>query len=384
MINKPSDAPDYFHAVTKPKFTALICIEYQKEFCCEDGALYLKEEIERTGVLKHAKILIDRARELGCMIIKVPMNYNPAFEAHAEAFGIIYAVKGAKAFAEGMPGSEWHPDFTINEDEEVCVGKFGLDSFAGTNLNEILQRNNIRTVIPNGFLTNVCVESTTRTAYEYGYKVIVPNDCCCANDQAQHEAAINFTLPYFAWVQPSSEILANLEYSMRFDDDEDEGSFIRSHIMHKKYGAIYSAQTDIFATQIADYIPFLASTMMEMSERKGDISIVLDYALLGLSAAAMLFQAFIIYIAYVRENKHYNFNSTEFIFQNPDQLKYVGITLSYFQAVLDFLCMPVIFIKLYNDTDVNHDEIIMEIAGLIACAISIVTIFSVDYDSRMN
>jgi len=369
--------------VTKPKFTALIYIEYQKEFCSEDGALYLKDEIERTGVMKNEKILINKARELGCMIVKVPMNYNPAFEAHAEAFGIIYAVKGAKAFAKGTPGIEWHPDFTINEDEEVCIGKFGLDSFAGTNLNEILQRNNIRTVIVNGFLTNVCVESTTRTAYEYGYKVIVPNDCCCAKTKEQHEAAIDGTLPYFAWVQPSQEILDNLEYSKRFDDDEDEGSFIRSHIMHKKYGAIYSAQTDIFATQIADYIPFLASTLIETAERK-DISIVLDYTLLGLSAAAMFFQMLIIYISYVREDKHYDFNSTECLFQTPDELKYVGISLSYFQAALDFLCMPVIFIKLYNDTDVNHDEIIMEVAGLIACAISIVTIFFVDYNSRMN
>jgi len=47
-----------------------------------------------------------------------------------------------------------------------------------TNLDELLLSKDIDNVILTGFLTNCCVESTMRTAYEKGYNVFTVPDCC--------------------------------------------------------------------------------------------------------------------------------------------------------------------------------------------------------------
>lgn len=51
----------------------------------------------------------------------------------------------------------------------LVTGKKGLDGFPGTDLEELLVKNGIKTVALGGFLTNCCVESTMRTAYEKGF-----------------------------------------------------------------------------------------------------------------------------------------------------------------------------------------------------------------------
>ena len=62
----------------------------------------------------------------------------------------------------------------------MIEGKRGLDTFASTNLDFILRSKGIDTIVLGGFLTNCCVESTMRTGYENGYRVITLTDCVAA------------------------------------------------------------------------------------------------------------------------------------------------------------------------------------------------------------
>jgi nicotinamidase-related amidase len=57
------------------------------------------------------------------------------------------------------------------EGDLIVKGKSGLCGFQSTNLDFLLRQNDIKNVVLAGFLTNCCVESTMRTAYEYGYRV---------------------------------------------------------------------------------------------------------------------------------------------------------------------------------------------------------------------
>ncbi len=59
----------------------------------------------------------------------------------------------------------------------MVKGKKGLDAFPGSDLEDQLKANGIETVAIGGFLTNCCVESTMRTAYEKGFNVITLTDC---------------------------------------------------------------------------------------------------------------------------------------------------------------------------------------------------------------
>jgi nicotinamidase-related amidase len=92
----------------------------------------------------------------------------------------------------------------------VIEGKRGLDTFASTNLDFILRSKGIDTVILGGFLTNCCVESTMRSAYENGYRVITLTDCMAATSPESHDNAIAYDFPMFSMPMESAEVTAAL------------------------------------------------------------------------------------------------------------------------------------------------------------------------------
>ena len=101
-------------------------------------------------------------------------------------------------------------DLAPTEGDILIEGKRGLDTFASTNIDFILRSKGIETIILGGFLTNCCVESTMRSGYENGYRVITLTDCTAATSQAEHENAISFDYPMFSLPVESSEVLAAL------------------------------------------------------------------------------------------------------------------------------------------------------------------------------
>merc|ERR1712232_780702 len=102
-------------------------------------------------------------------------------------YGILAGVKEGEAFAAG----EW--------------GR-GLCGFKSTNLDFVMRQKGIKNVILGGFLTNCCVESTMRTAYENGYKVYTLKDCCAATSMEGQEAAFEHTFGMFSIPTTSEEI----------------------------------------------------------------------------------------------------------------------------------------------------------------------------------
>lgn len=54
----------------------------------------------------------------------------------------------------------------------------------------ILRQRGVRTVALCGFLTNCCVESTMRAAYERGYEVVTLKDCCAATRRVEGQGPV--------------------------------------------------------------------------------------------------------------------------------------------------------------------------------------------------
>jgi nicotinamidase-related amidase len=96
------------------------------------------------------------------------------------------------------------------EGDILIEGKRGLDTFASTNLDFILRNKGIDTVILGGFLTNCCVESTMRSAYENGYRVITLTDCTAATSAEEHDNAIAYDYPMFSMPVDAATITAAL------------------------------------------------------------------------------------------------------------------------------------------------------------------------------
>ena len=167
-----------------PSKTAFVMIEYQNEFCSPGGKFHdaVKECMDSTNMMATSIQTIEAARSMGCTIIHCPINFeNGHTEISDTPYGILAGVKQNSAFIAGTWGADFVDGMLPKSGDLVVKGKSGLCGFASTNLDFLLRQNSIQNVVLGGFLTNCCVESTMRTAYENGYKVYTLTDCVAAN-----------------------------------------------------------------------------------------------------------------------------------------------------------------------------------------------------------
>ena len=196
-----------------PATTALVLIEFQNEFTSPGGVLHdaVAEVMDSTGMLDNTTALVDKAREAGVTIMHAPITFAPGYgELTRHPYGILKGVVDGNAFVKGTWGAAIVDDLTPAAGDILIEGKRGLDTFASTNLDFILRSKGIDTIILAGFLTNCCVESTMRSGYENGYRVITLTDCTAATSTAEHQNAITFDYPMFSEPVASAEVAAAL------------------------------------------------------------------------------------------------------------------------------------------------------------------------------
>ena len=194
-----------------PKHTAVVLIEYQNDFTSEGGALHgaVGDVMESTGMLENTRGLVEAARAAGATIVHAPITFAPGYGELADhPYGILKGVVDSTAFVKGEWGAEIVDSLAPQEGDVVVEGKRGLDTFATTNLDFILRGRGITTVILAGFLTNCCVESTMRSAYENGYRVITLVDCTAATSAEEHDNAIAYDFPMFSLPMESTTVSA--------------------------------------------------------------------------------------------------------------------------------------------------------------------------------
>lgn len=184
-----------------PAKTAVVLVEYQNDFTTEGGVLHgaVKTVMDQTDMLTHTKALVSAARAAGATIIHSPIQFAAGYyEITRHPYGILKGVVDSNAFVKGSWGAEIVGELTPADGDIVLEGKRGLDAFASTNLDFILRSKGIETVALAGFLTNCCVESTMRSAYERGYEVITLTDCVAGTSPEEHANAITYDYPMFS------------------------------------------------------------------------------------------------------------------------------------------------------------------------------------------
>lgn len=192
--------------------TALVLIEYQNEFTTEGGKLHgaVKDCMEATKTLENSKKLLDAARSAGMTVIHVPISFDKGHnEISKNPYGILAGVKDGEAFTAGEWGSEICDTMKPVDGELTIKGKVGLCGFESSNLDFLMRQNSVDTMLLSGFLTNCCVESTMRTAYEKGYKIFTVKDCCAATSVAAQDSTFEHNFGMFSIPTTSDEIIEN-------------------------------------------------------------------------------------------------------------------------------------------------------------------------------
>jgi len=197
-----------------PETTALVLIEFQHDFTTEGGVLHgaVQGVMESTDMLAHAKEALEATRAAGGTVIHCPITFAAGYgEITAHPYGILKGVVDSNAFVKDSWGAAIVDDVAPATGDIVLEGKRGLDAFGSTNLDFILRSKGITTVVLAGFLTNCCVESTMRSAYEKGFEVVTLTDAVGATSEAEHANAITYDYPMFSKPMTTAEFVGALQ-----------------------------------------------------------------------------------------------------------------------------------------------------------------------------
>ncbi|MGH7195466.1 MAG: cysteine hydrolase family protein [Candidatus Saccharimonadales bacterium] len=93
---------------------------------------------------------------------------------------------------------------------ELVIAKKRVSAFAGSDLEMILQAQNIKHLVLTGIATSGVVLSTLRASADKDYQITVLEDCCADSDQAVHQVLTEKVFPRQAEVISSSDWITKL------------------------------------------------------------------------------------------------------------------------------------------------------------------------------
>ena len=96
---------------------------------------------------------------------------------------------GATFFVPGTRGAEIHSSVSPGENEPVTQKNFP-NSFRGTDLLERLRGDGIERLVICGAMSHMCIDATTRAAFDHGFACTVVSDACATRDLAFGERVV--------------------------------------------------------------------------------------------------------------------------------------------------------------------------------------------------
>lgn len=115
---------------------------------------------------ENAQILLNDFRKA-----KLPVIHIQHVSAHP----------GATFFLPETDGARINQRVTPRGDEIVVVKNFP-NSFRGTSLLEILKKQKIDNLVICGAMSHMCIDATTRAAFDLGFTCTVADDACATKD----------------------------------------------------------------------------------------------------------------------------------------------------------------------------------------------------------
>jgi len=96
----------------------------------------------------------------------------------------------ATFFLPNTKGAEIHKNVKPLESEKVIIKHFP-NSFRETELLDYLKSNGITNLVICGMMTHMCIDTTTRAAFDLGFKCTVIGDACATKDLALNGETVN-------------------------------------------------------------------------------------------------------------------------------------------------------------------------------------------------
>jgi ureidoacrylate peracid hydrolase len=177
---------------------ALLVVDMQNGFCHPEGS-FTKMGMAPEGAeaaVRNAAIAVARARRAAIPVVFTRHVYRPGRADEGQAL-----IKNSPALARlnGLAAGYWDAE-VVGElgcgPEDLVVDKVRFDAFQWTSLEPLLRGLGVGELVVCGVVTNLCVETTVRSAFMRDYPVTLLTDCCAAKTRRLHELSIEVLTSY--------------------------------------------------------------------------------------------------------------------------------------------------------------------------------------------
>jgi nicotinamidase-related amidase len=214
--------------VLKPKETALLIIDMQRDFCDPSGyvALMGYDLLAVRSIIPRIAKIRDIFTKWGGLVIYTREGHRPDLsdlpnlKKWRSRFGgveIGHVGPLGRILVRGEGGWQIVPELEPRPGE-ICIDKPGYSAFYATDLDRILSVKGIKRIILTGTTTDICVHSTLRSAVDRGYECLLVDDACAATVPEHHRAAVGTVATeggIFGAICQTAELCRGLEGSFR-------------------------------------------------------------------------------------------------------------------------------------------------------------------------
>ena len=174
----------------------LMLIDIQNDY-------FIGGQMELSGMEKasiNAKLVLSKFRETNSSIFHVQH---------------LSTGSGATFFLPNTNGVEIHNNVSPHPNEALITKHFP-NSFKDTNLLELINESKVEELVICGAMSHMCIDATTRAAFDLGFKCIVIEDACATRNLTFKEKDIEAELVHAAFMAALAVPYANIQSANEF------------------------------------------------------------------------------------------------------------------------------------------------------------------------